>query len=68
MNYSKLQKFLSSLIIFSLLFGITVRIPVMNFLTYAEDSEYYDLVSIIVEEEIYNDVKSEVKRYAEDVQ
>ena len=68
MNYSKLQKFFSSLIIFSLLFSISIRIPVLDFLIYADDSKYYDLVSIIVEEEIYDDIKSEVKRYAEDVQ
>lgn len=68
MNYSKLQKFLSGLIIFSLLFGISFKIPIMDFSAYAWNSDYYDLVSIVVEEEIYDSIKSEVKRYAEDIQ
>jgi len=68
MNYSKIQKFLSSLIIFSLLFGTTFRIPLLQYSTYASSKDFFSLVAVVVEEEIYSDIKSEVVRYSEDIQ
>jgi len=67
MRYTKIQKFLSSFLIFSLLSGITFRVPFFDFLASASWSEYYDLVSIIVDEETYSDISSELKRYSKDI-
>ncbi|MDD3145600.1 MAG: hypothetical protein PHV23_05865, partial [Candidatus Gracilibacteria bacterium] len=67
MKYSKFQKFLSSFLIFSLLSGITFKIPFFDFLASASGSEYYDLVSIIVDEDTYSDISSELKRYSKDI-
>lgn len=67
MRYTKFQKFLSSFLIFSLLSGITLRVPFFDFLASAAWSEYYDLVSIIVDEETYSDIDSELKRYSKDI-
>ncbi|NCO31348.1 hypothetical protein GW891_00500 [bacterium] len=67
MRYSKFQKFLSSFLIFSLLSGITFKIPFFDFLASASGSEYYDLVSIVVDEDTYSDVSSELKRYSKDI-
>lgn len=67
MKYSKFQKFLSSFLIFSLLSGITFKIPFFDFLATASGSEYYDLVSIIVDEDTYSDISSELKRYSKDI-
>jgi len=68
MEYSKIQKSISSLVLFSMLFGLTFRVPFFDYKTYAWSSDYYDLVSIIIDENTYDEVKSEVKRYAEDIQ
>jgi len=68
MNYSKLQKFLSSLIIFSLLFATTFRIPLLQFSLYASSKDFFNIVAVVVEEEIYSDIKNQVKRYWEDIQ
>ncbi len=68
MSYSKIQKFLSSLVLFSILFSITVRVPFYNFSAFAGSSDFYDIVSVIVEEEIYDDIKMEVNRYAADIE
>ena len=68
MQYSKIQKSISSLILFSLLFGLTFRVPFFDYKTYAWNSEFYDLVSIIVDQDSYDEVKTEVQRYASDIQ
>ena len=70
MNYSKLQKITSGSIIFVLLFSITFRIPFFNLFNKvsAEDKDFYNIVSIIVNEDIYNSVSAEVERYAKDIQ
>ncbi|MDD2907859.1 MAG: VCBS repeat-containing protein [Candidatus Gracilibacteria bacterium] len=67
MKYTKFQKFLSSFLIFSMLSGITFRLPFFDFLASASGSEYYDLVSIIVDEDTYSDITSELKRYSKDI-
>jgi hypothetical protein len=37
-------------------------------ITYAENKEYHDIVSVIVDEEIYNKLQSKIERYASDIQ
>jgi len=68
MNYSKLQKFISSFLIFALLFGTTFRVPFFNFSTYAKSSEFFNLVSIIVDTKTYDEIKDELNRYSRDIQ
>jgi hypothetical protein len=70
MNYTKIQKFLSGLIIFSLLFGVTFRVPFIDYKTFAEDQAFFNIVSIIVNEEVYEDnfLKSKIDRYWKDIQ
>jgi hypothetical protein len=53
MNYSRFQKFISGLLIFSLLFSITFRFPLPSFLASADNNEIFDLVSIIVDDDTY---------------
>lgn len=67
MNYSKIQKFLSWFIIFSLLFSITFRVPMLSFSVSASSEDFFNLVSIVIDEETYGEIKSEVKRYSEDI-
>jgi len=71
MNYTKIQKILSGLVLFSLLFSISFRIPFFSFLkgdVFAQKSTFYNLVSVLVQEDIYNSVQSNVRRYASDIQ
>lgn len=69
-NYTKFQKFISFLLIFSILFSFTINISFFSFVgnIFASDWKRYNVVSIFVEEEIYSSIKSEVTRYAEDIQ
>ncbi|MDD2870584.1 MAG: VCBS repeat-containing protein [Candidatus Gracilibacteria bacterium] len=68
MNYSKFQKFTSSFLIFALLFSITFRVPYFDFKTFAGNDQFYNLVSIIVDQKSYDAVKSEIDRYSRDIQ
>lgn len=70
MNYSKFQKFTSFILIFSLLFSITFRVPFFEFLktVKAEDDNFYSLVSIIVDEDTYQKIWNKIDRYAKDIQ
>ena len=68
MNYSKIQKFISSFIILLLLCSITFRVPFFGFNTYAGNSDFYNLVSIIVDENTYDEVDSEIEKYAKNIQ
>ncbi len=67
MNYSKFQKFTSSFLIFSLLLSISFRVPI-NFDTFAWSSDFYNLVSIIVDQDTYDETKDELNRYSKDIQ
>lgn len=68
MNYSRPQKWLSSFLIFSLLFLQTFEVPVLNS-TRAEAKMNADIVSFIVDDSLYGGaVKSRVLQYAKDVQ
>lgn len=68
MNYSKFQKITSSFLIFALLFSITFRVPYFDFKTFAWNDQFYNLVSIIVDQKSYDAVKSEIDRYSRDIQ
>lgn len=71
MQYNKFQKIISGFLIFFLLFSFTIRVPFLNFFlpsSFALDTPYYNIVSIFVEEDIYNDLKSNVRRYARDIE
>ncbi|MDR2411942.1 MAG: hypothetical protein LBD88_05285 [Candidatus Peribacteria bacterium] len=67
MNYNKFQKFISGLLIFSLLFGITFRFPFFEFGVSANNRDIFDLVSIIVDEDTYSKVNDELQRYGKDI-
>ncbi len=69
-NYTKIQKFLSFLLIFSILFSFSVNITFFSFLgtIFAQDAKNYNVVSIFVQEEIYSWVRSSVDRYARNIQ
>jgi hypothetical protein len=70
MNYTKLQKIISIIVLFSFFFTSVFSFP--NFRLFSKTSaasgDFYNLVSILVNEDIYDDIKLEVSRYAEDIQ
>ncbi len=70
MNYSKIQKIISFIVLFSFFFTSIFSFP--NIRLYdkasASSSDFYDLVSVLVNQKIYNVLKSDVQRYAEDIQ
>lgn len=72
MNYSKIQKLTSITLIFFILCSFTFQIPIGQLLlsksAYADDLTYDSLVSIIVTEDIYDEVKSNLNVYAQDIQ
>ena len=71
MHSSFFQKTISSALLFFLFFSFTLRVPFLGLLpsgVSANQETFYSLVSIIVEDSIYPKVKSELERYATDVQ
>ncbi len=71
MNYSKIQKIISSFLLFIFFFGQIFWLSFFSLFSnfvYAENTEFHDLVSIIVKEKIYDRLENEIKRYAEDIQ
>lgn len=69
-NYTKIQKFLSFLLIFSILFSFSFHITFFSFLgtIFASDNKNYHVVSLFVQEEIYSWIKASVDRYARNIQ
>lgn len=64
----KLKQYLSGLLIFAILFGQTVHIPLLE-ITKAAAAEFPNLVAILVpESEFSGSLKSALKRYGDDVQ
>jgi len=66
-----LQKITSFFLIFFLLFSFTIRIPLEIFFwynAYAWDKDFYNLVSIIVDEDTYDEVRTKLVRYSRDIQ
>lgn len=71
MHYSKLQKIISSLLIFFILTSFTIRVPFFALfwgIAKADDDNRYNIVSIIVEKNLYNSLQSKIERYARDIQ
>ncbi len=50
-----------------MLWSITIRIPFLEMVLYADSDDFYDLVSIIVDENTYDWAKSEIDRYSKDI-
>lgn len=70
MNYTKFQKIISSIVLFWFFFTFIFRFPSINIFSnvFADNKKFFNIVSIIVDENIYNDIQGEVKRYATDIQ
>ncbi|MDD2487531.1 MAG: hypothetical protein PHS92_04120 [Candidatus Gracilibacteria bacterium] len=69
-GYSKIQRYLSYFLIFSLLFSNTIHFSFFDS-TKAEAISNTNIVSIIVDEQSYNELglfSNKLKRYAEDIQ
>lgn len=70
-KYKFYQKIISWTLIFLILFNLTFSIPYKVFFkkdVYAENRPFYNLVSIIVDEDIYSWVNDSLKRYARDIE
>ena len=71
MNFSAIQKITSFFILFFFLFNLTFSVPFFSlFSNYAEakSKTFHNLVSIIVSEDIYSNIRSEIDTYARDIQ
>ncbi|MBW7954446.1 VCBS repeat-containing protein [Candidatus Gracilibacteria bacterium] len=70
LNYTRFQKFVSYLLIFSILFSFTIQNSFFSLVNnlFAADETKYNLVSLIVEEEIYPSIKNSVETYAKNIQ
>lgn len=68
--YSNIQKFISLFLIFFLLASFSFRVPFIWILSYtfAKQAPFFNIVSIIVEEDIYNSIKPEIDTYSKDIQ
>ncbi len=67
MNYNKFQKILTFILLFFYFFNISVSIPLLTQKTFAKDKKFYDLVSIIIDEDSFKEIESELKRYSRDI-
>jgi hypothetical protein len=65
MNYSKLQKIVSGFLLFSFFFGQITGLSIFSLFSsaYAENREFSNIISIIVDEKIYNKLESKIERY-----
>ncbi len=72
MKYNKVQKIVSSFLIGAILFSITFRFPIseISLFDWAQAwwNKVYSLVSVLVNEDIYDSIKSEINTYSEDIQ
>lgn len=67
MRYSSLQKTIAYVLLFAFFLQISVNIPWITSLVFARESSFYNLVSVIVDEKTYNEVKSELDTYSRDI-
>lgn len=70
-DYKLYQKVISWFLIFFILFNLAFSVPFKEIFTkevFAENRPFYNLVSVIVEEDIYPQVSEKLKRYAKDVE
>jgi len=70
MQYNSFQRWTSSVLIFAILFSFTVQMPFFSILNrlFAADENYYHIVSLIVQEEIYPQIEASVNQYAKNIQ
>lgn len=68
--YNFKQKFTSIFLLVFFIFSFVVDIPFRQFIStaYALENDFSKIVSILVEEEIYDDVEDVLERYWEDIQ
>jgi hypothetical protein len=69
MNYSKLQKIVSGFLLFMFFFGQITGLSIFSLFSsaYAENRAFSDIVSVIVSKKAYDELKSKIERYAEDI-
>jgi hypothetical protein len=69
-DYNYLQKLTSLALIFFILFNLGFRVPFLQLFnqTHAENKDFYNLVSVIVDDDIFNSVEPALKRYAKDIE
>ena len=67
MKYSKLQKSISYLLLFLFFVNISVNIPPIFSLVLAQNREFHNLVSSIVPEKTYSEIKTDLVRYSNDI-
>jgi hypothetical protein len=67
MKYSNIQKFISYILLFLFFVNISINIPPIVSLVLARESSFYSLVSIIVDEKTYSEIKPELDRYSRDI-
>ena len=71
MGFYILQKFLASIMLFVFFFGQITGISLISLFsntTYAQNKEYHNLISVIIDNNTYDKIKDKVDRYAEDIQ
>lgn len=66
-SYSRFQRSISYLLIFSIFFINSFQIPLFE-KTWAEEIKNIQLISVIVYDNVYSSIQSRINRYAEDVQ
>ena len=67
MQYSKIQRFTSFFILFFFLFSTTIRFPISDTSVFADDESYKNIVSIIVNEDIYSSIKWSLWIYSNNI-
>ena len=71
MILQKLQKILAGFLIFCFLLTFVFRVPlemIFPYSAFAEQRDFYNLVSTLVDEDTYAEVKSKLVRYSKDIQ
>lgn len=67
MKYSKFQKIITYILLTSFFLNISIEIPSITSLVFAKESSFYNLVSIIVDEKTYPQIKNELEIYSQDI-
>ena len=67
MQYSKFQRFTSFFVLFFFLFSTTINFPISESSVYADDEWYKNIVSIIVDEDMYGSVWGSLSTYASNI-
>lgn len=61
------RQYVSAFLIFALVISQTVQVSFFDSATAAVE-DYRDIVSIVVDEDTYDTLRSQIRRYAEDIQ